>query len=141
LSFFSRPKGRRILIAAVAVVLAVLAARPASAQSPRRRLAQMDVSILGLSATVEPGAGFRIEGDLSGPALSRPIALPYTPAEEDDPNDPDDALPVAVGVTDPLTLLLPGLPVSGDYTLAKLRITSAGRPDFDVTPSRIPVRF
>lgn len=145
----------------------------AEAQVPRRRIAQMDVSILGLSATVEPsspvvpkatpagvqivvrggtgelsradverffGADFRIQGDLTGPGLSQSIALPYTPAVHDDPSDPDDQLPVHPGELDPLILPLPGLPTSGDYTLANLRITAPGRPDFDVTPNRVTVK-
>ena len=157
----------------LAGVLALSWAAPASAQAPLRKIAELRLSILGISAGVEPahpavpkntpagvrivvrsgerelslaetaavfGAGFEIQGDLSGPGLSKTLALPYTPAPLDDPNDPDDTLPVPAGPLDPLILPLPGLPVSGDYRLANLRITAPGRPDFDVTPRQVTLQ-
>ena len=57
------------------------------------------------------GEGFRVEAEVSGPGLVRPISLPRViPGAPAQP-------------ADPLLLSIPGLPVAGDYTISNLRIT------------------
>jgi hypothetical protein len=67
------------------------------------------------------GGGFEIEGDLAGPGLRAPISLPQTSSP------------------DPLVLIIPPLPTSGNYTLSNLRLTFNGATVLDVTPNRVDV--
>ena len=109
------------LLIALAGALAVAWASPASAQAPLRKIAELRLSILGISATVEPanpavpkntpaglrvvvrsgerelslletaavfGAGFEIQGDLTGPGLSKTLALPVHPGPAGRPDRP-----------------------------------------------------
>ncbi|MGE0454288.1 MAG: carboxypeptidase regulatory-like domain-containing protein [Vicinamibacteria bacterium] len=73
------------------------------------------------------GAGFRVEGELSGPGLHQTLSLPDPLADE----------PAA---SDPLLLPLPALAVAGDYSLSNLRISANGRVALDVTPSAATLR-
>jgi hypothetical protein len=133
---------------------------PAVAQPTAfRKIGEMELRLLGVSATVDPlhpvvpknipsavrivvragqgelspldavrflGPNLEVRGDLSGPGLSETLSLPFL-----NPGDPPRA--------DPFLLPLPGLTVSGNYTLANLRVESDGRPVLDVTPSSVTV--
>ena len=144
----------------IAVAVALGAASPAFAQAPTRKLGQLRLSVVGVSATLDPlepvvpkniASAVRIvvtsgetqmnAGELAtflGTAgykvealLSGP-GLPFT-----------ISLPqLAVGdplPADPLMLPLPPLRVGGDYTLSNVRITVAGDTVLDVNPSSVTV--
>jgi Carboxypeptidase regulatory-like domain len=138
----------------------VALALPALAQPiAYRKIGEMELKLLGVNATVDPlhpvipknipaavrivvkaggaelpladtirflGPDLKVRGDLSGPGLREALSLPVETA-----GDPPPA--------DPLLLSLPVLTVSGNYTLANLRIESAGRPVLDVTPQSVTV--
>ncbi len=75
------------------------------------------------------GAGFSVQGDLSGPGLTQPVSLPPPP----DPNLPP--------LDDPLVLRTPPVPIAGIYRISNLRIVAAnGRTVLDVEPSSIPLK-
>jgi hypothetical protein len=127
--------------------------------APYRKIGEMELKLLGLSATVDPvrpvvpknvpsavrivvragsaelplsealrflGPNLTVHADLSGPGLRETLSLPVLTAGD----------PLS---DDPLLLALPGLTVSGNYTLANLRIESEGRPVLDVTPQTVTV--
>jgi hypothetical protein len=89
------------------------------------RAGGVDLSLSDLSRFL--GANFAVRGDLSGPGLSQPIALPAMQAGEEPP-------------ADPLVLPIPTLPVAGNYRLSNLRIVANGRTVLDVDPSNVPLR-
>ncbi len=133
---------------------------PAFAQTTvYRKIGEMELRLLGVSATVDPlhpvvpkniasavrilvraggtelpladalrflGPGIQVKGDLSGPGLRETLSLPLIAAGEPAP-------------ADPFLLPIPGLSVSGNYTLTNLRIESEGRPVLDVTPQTVTV--
>jgi len=133
---------------------------PALAQStPYRKIGEMELRLFGVTATLDPvhpvvpknipsavrilvraagaelpladairflGPDLRVHGDLSGPGLPETVSLPV-----DSPGAPPQA--------DPLLLPLPALTVSGNYTLANLRIESGGRSVLDVLPQTVTV--
>jgi hypothetical protein len=70
------------------------------------------------------GSAFAVEGELSGPGLAYPVALPVD----------------GEALDDPLLLPLPALTRAGDYTLSNLRIVSAGGPVLDVSPSNLTLK-
>ncbi|HEX7149902.1 MAG TPA: carboxypeptidase regulatory-like domain-containing protein [Thermoanaerobaculia bacterium] len=67
------------------------------------------------------GGPFSIEGDLAGPGLRAPLRLPQTTSP------------------DPLLLIIPPLPTSGNYTLSNLRLTVNGATALDINPNRVDV--
>jgi Big-like domain-containing protein/carboxypeptidase family protein len=138
--------------------LAALSAVTANASLPN--LSSFDIPLLGLTATPEPlapvvpkntesgvrivvtggdralttaevvsylGGAFEVHGDLSGPGLDGAITLPQL-----GPSDPPPE--------DPLLLLLPPLPVAGDYLLSNLRIIKDGKSLVPISPSQITVK-
>ncbi len=152
--------GRRALIAALVSAIAAVGAAPARAQAPLRKIGELDLRVVGVSAACEPsnpvvprntssavrivvrsgaselslgdvarfvGAGFEVEGELSGPGLATTVTLPQ--------RQPGDALPA-----DPLLLPIPALPNAGDYFLSNLRLVSAGRPVLDVSPAQVVLK-
>ena len=144
----------------VTAALACLAAVPAEAQAPLRKIGEMELSLLGVSATVDPlepvvpkniasavrivvraGATELSTGDLArflGPdfAVKGELSGPGLKATLTLPAlEEGEPLP-----SDPLLLPLPALPVAGDYELANLRIEKKGLPALDVSPSRVPVK-
>ena len=149
--------GRRVL----AVVLAIAGfAAPASAQAPLRKIGELDLRILGVSAACEPASpvvpkntasAVRIvvrsggtelsSADVAelfgaGFAVGAELSGPGLAATLTLPHlEPGDALPA-----DPMLLPIPALPAAGDYTLANLRIVSGGRPVLDVAPSSVVVK-
>ena len=145
----------------LALVVSLGAAVPCVAQAPTRKLGQIRLNVVGVSATVDPlspvvpkniASAVRIvvrsgeenlsAGDLAtflGTAgykvealLSGP-GLPFTISlPQLSPNEP---LPA-----DPLLLPLPPLRVGGDYTLSNIRVTVGGESVLDVEPSTVTVR-
>jgi Carboxypeptidase regulatory-like domain len=152
---FRAPKSRSFR--ALLVGLLATASSPVLAQAPLRQIAEMKLSVLGISATVDPlnptvpknieagvrivlnvggapaspadatrffGAGFTVQGELSGPGLAVTQTL-STSAES----------------ADPLILPLPALPTSGDYDLSNLRILSSkGEIVLEVEPRHLTVK-
>jgi hypothetical protein len=151
--------GRRRYISAWMGALIALSVPAVAQPIAYRKIGEMELKLLGLSATVDPphpvvpknipsavrivvkagsaelpladalrflGPGLRVRGDASGPGLRETLSLPLLTA-----GDPPPA--------DPFLLSLPGLSVSGNYTLANLRIESEGRPVLDVTPQTVTI--
>jgi hypothetical protein len=154
---FLRDGAQTGLMLAVALAGAV----PGFAQTPTRKLGQLRLSVVGVSATLDPGSpvvpkntasGVRVvvrSGDVELSAadvatflgtagykvealLSGP-GLPFTVA-----------LPqLAVGEplpADPLLLPLPPLRVGGDYTLSNVRLTVNGESVLEVEPATTTVK-
>jgi hypothetical protein len=143
-----------------AATLAGLAPSPLEAQAPLRKIGEMELSLLGVSATVEPlepvvpkniASAVRIvvragttelsTGDLArflGPdfAVKGELSGPGLTSTVTLP-DLEEGEPLPA---DPLLLPLPALTVAGDYELANLRIEKKGLPALDVSPSRVPVK-
>jgi hypothetical protein len=124
------------------------------------RLASFDISLLGLSATVDPleptvpkntDSGVRIVVRAGDQPLSLTDVTTFlgpgfeVRAELSGPGlDHAITLPqldaLSDPAADPLLLPIPALPISGDYLLSNIRILQAGKPVLDVTPSQIPVK-
>lgn len=135
-----------------------LAAAQSPSSTPLRKIGEMEVSMVSVSAAAEPsnlvvpkntasgvrvvvrsggerlsaaeverfiGAGFRVEGELSGPGLRETISLPEAGA---------------AASADPLLLHFPALAAAGDYTISNLRLVVNGSPVLDVTPQRLTVK-
>ena len=141
------------------VLACVFGARTAAAQAPLRKIGQLDLAILGLTAAPEQAnpvvpknivTGLRVDvlagntvvsmadlGRLLGAGL-------HVEAELSGPGlGGSVTLGVANGVpisTDPLLLPIPALTTSGEYALSNLRLVSAGHVVLDVTPSRVPLK-
>jgi hypothetical protein len=85
----------------------------------------VQLSLADLTRFLGPNVG--VEGELSGPGFSQPVALPL-PAD-------DESL-----VADPLVLRTPPIPIAGNYRLSNLRVVANGRPVLDVEPSTVPLK-
>ena len=89
------------------------------------RAGGVDLSIADLARFLGPD--FAVQGELSGPAFSQPVALPAL--------QPGEELPA-----DPLILATPPIAISGNYRLSNLRIVANGRTVLDVEPSSVPLK-
>ncbi len=89
------------------------------------RAGGVDLSIADLSRFL--GHDFSVQGELSGPGLSQPVALPVL--------RPGEELPA-----DPLILPTPPIVIAGNYRLSNLRIVAGGRTVLDVDPSSVPLK-
>jgi len=89
------------------------------------RAGGVQLSLADLTRFLGPNVG--VEGELSGPGFSQPVALPL-PAD-------DESL-----VADPLVLRTPPIPIAGNYRLSSLRVVANGRPVLDVEPSTVPLK-
>ena len=146
--------------ALLAAFLLAGSAVPAEAQAPRRKIGELRLSLLGISAGVDPAnpvvpkntpAGVRVvvragTGELSladvvglfGPGftLEAEISGPGLPRAITLPvEQPGSPLP-----PDPLVLPLPPLSVAGDYPLTNIRLVSNGAPVLEVTPPQVVVQ-
>jgi hypothetical protein len=152
--------GRWRAICIWAGVSVALSASARAQPTVYRKIGEMELRLLGVSATVDPlhpvvpknipsavrivvraggvelalvdamrflGPGVQVHGDLSGPGLPQTLSLPLATG--------GDPVPV-----DPLLLPLPGLTVSGNYTLSNLRLESGGQPVLDVMPQTVTVQ-
>ena len=141
------------------VLLLSWASAPSSAQTPLRKIGELELAVRGLSATVEPenpvvpknvASAVRVvvragdrelttaeAAEFLGPAfevqgeLSGPGLTATLSLPQREPGDP---LPA-----DPFLLHFPPLPTAGDYSLANLRVVAGGRTVLDVAPSRVTV--
>lgn len=151
---FVRIAKTRIGTFAVAFLLAAL---PAAAQTPFRKIGELDLFLRGLTAGVTPlqvtvpknvASGVRLVVASGGNELSAQQieqALGGAFRIEGDLSGPGLRAPVSLPdasapSNDPLILALPPLPTAGDYVLSNLRVTVAGRTALDVIPSRVPVQ-
>jgi hypothetical protein len=141
-----------------AALVAVLAtASPALAQAPLRQIGQMKLSVLGVSATVDPlnptvpkniEAGVRIVVSVGGAPASLPDAARFfgvgftIQGELSGPGLTEtQTLSTSLESPDPFVLRLPALPTSGDYDLSNLRIVSAqGQILLEVQPRHVTVK-
>lgn len=156
------PQSARCLLG-VALLLTLLggvAPPPAAAQAPERKIAEMELLLLGVSATVEPvnpvipkntDAGVRIVVRAGGRALSLAEAAAFFGAGfwvegELAGFSLEKTLTLSSRFTgadlsaDPLLLPIPGLTASGDYELNNLRVMAEGRPVLEVQPQHVPVK-
>ncbi|MEO8500936.1 MAG: hypothetical protein ABI565_08465, partial [Vicinamibacteria bacterium] len=89
------------------------------------RAGGVDLSLADLARFL--GQNYSVQGDLSGPGLPQPVALPAL--------QPGEGLPA-----DPLILPTPPVAIAGNYRLSNLRIVANGRTVLDVEPSSVPLK-
>ena len=156
----SRPaSGRRALAPRLLLALAALLSSSPFARPEERKIAEMELLLLGVSATVEPAnpvipkntdAGVRIvvkagDRELSLAEATAFFGAPFwvegelagsalekTATLSSKGSGP--ALPA-----DPLILPIPGLAASGEYELNILRVMVEGRAVLEVQPPHVPV--
>lgn len=150
---------RRLCVLLSLVVLgSQLAAAQTPSPTPLRKIGEMEVSIVGVSATVEPlnpvvpkntASGVRVvvrSGNerLSVAEVERFIGEGFR--VEGDLSGPGlretISLPEAgaASSTDPLLLRFPPLANAGDYTISNLRLVVNGTAAVDVTPQRLTIK-
>jgi hypothetical protein len=146
------PAGSVHRLLACALVLAAWTG--VSAQAPRK-IADMRLAIVGVTADVEPAnpvvprntpAGVRVivrsaAGDVSSSDVARFFG-PDVHVEGDftGPGLKEVAALSSAGESDPLLLKLPAVPTAGDYQLSNVRLVADGRAALDVAPARVPVQ-
>ncbi len=143
----------------LALLLAVLPSA-ARAQTPLRKIGEMEVALVGLHATVDPinpvvpkntPSGVRVVVKAGAQELSAAdlaalygagfhvealLSGPGLPTTIDLPHvGPGEVLPA-----DPLLLPLPALPQGGDYQLTNIRIVAGGAIALDVDPPQVTVK-
>lgn len=148
-------------ISQLALVLATLfPALPLRAQEPTRPLTEMELSLLGVNATLEDltpvvpkglSSSVRVVVRAGGRELSAAEVRRFVGdqdfqvhAELSGPGL-QGVLPLpeegdAQSATNSLVLALPAIPVAGDYELGNLRIEAAGRAVLDVEPRALTVK-
>ncbi len=147
-------RSRAILPLALVLILGALAAPEAQSL---RKIGEMELALVGLSATVDgarpaipknvasglriliraggtpvtPGAvarllgAFRVEGELSGPSFGETVTVWQSVDGSSTATD--------------LVLPLPVMALSGEHTLANLRIVGGDRPLLDLQPHTVPI--
>ena len=124
--------------------------------APRRKIGELELSLVGISATVDPlnlvvpknvASGVRIvfrggAADLSLDQVKRFLGPQFEVRAELTGPGLRNVVEVSKGSDepDPLLLPVPSLSVSGDYELSNIRILAGGKPALDVVPSRVPVQ-
>ncbi len=150
--------GSRRLCAVLFGVALFLTAWPCRAQSPLRKLGEMEVSLFGLRAQVDPerpvvprnvGAAVRLAvraGDqelTAGQVIELFGAGVRAEAQLSGPGlSGAVSLPPAGAALpgDPLLLPIPALAVGGDYQLSNVRLVAGGRAVLDASPADVPLR-
>jgi hypothetical protein len=151
----------RRIVTLVLVSLTFLAALAAAASAqPPRKIAELELSLFGVSASVEPAeptvpkniasavrvvvragtaelsvadvARFVGSGFEIQGELSGPGLRETVTLPQRSPGDPPPE--------DPLLLPLPALSVAGDYTLDNVRVVAGGRTALDASPSHVTVK-
>jgi hypothetical protein len=151
---------RRPFAGFVGVGVFLAAASQAQAQTATHRLGQLELSVLGVSATIDPlapvvpkniASAVRVvvrngDHELSAADLTRFLGAGVrAQAELSGPGlSGTITLPyLHVGEqlpADPLFLPLPALPISGDYALSNIRLVAQGKPVLDVNPSDVTLK-
>ncbi|HTC93759.1 MAG TPA: carboxypeptidase regulatory-like domain-containing protein [Terriglobales bacterium] len=136
---------------------AVLLGMPAQAQTSLRKIGEMDLTLLGLTATVDNPApvvpkntpsGIRVifkagTTQLSDADVARFLGGSFqVQAELSGPGIQTVTLPLADApqVSSPTILPIPEIPTSGDYTLSNLRIVVNNSAVLDVFPQNVPLK-
>ncbi len=136
---------------------AVLLGMPAQAQTALRKIGEMDLTLLGLTATVDNPApvvpkntpsGIRVifkagTTQLSDADVARFLGGSFqVQAELSGPGIQTVTLPLADApqVSSPTILPIPEIPTSGDYTLSNLRIMVNKSAVLDVSPQNVPLK-
>ena len=145
--------------AAAAALFLLLSSLPgAEAQAPFRKIGELELSLLGIGASIQPESPVIPKNIPSGVRIvvrSGGVELPASAVEQllngpfqvhgelSGPGLPQTiTLPVAeTPVTDPLLLPFPGLSVAGDYRLTNTRIVVNGQTALGVSPEVAIVRI
>ncbi len=139
------------------LLCAMLLLTSTQAQTPLRKIGEMDLTLLGLSATVDNPApvvpkntpsGIRIvfkagTTQLSDADVARFLGGGFqVQAELSGPGIQTVTLPLsdAPQVNSPTILPIPQIPTSGDYMLSNLRIMVNGNAALDVSPKNVPLK-
>lgn len=149
----------RVVRTILAVALTGSVASSATAAQPAlRKIGEATLSLLGITATVEPlnpvvpkntASAVRIVVRAGGVELTSDDVARFLGGEYDiraDLSGPGLAQTISLphpdspALADPLLLPLPGLPIAGDYNLSNIRITAAGGTALDVMPSDVVVQ-
>jgi hypothetical protein len=158
----SRFRIRSVLTSRLALVSLLCGFAPSLsfAQAPERKIAEMELLLLGVTATVEPAnpvipkntdAGVRIVVKAGGQELSLSDAIAFFGPlfwveGELSGSGLDETKTLSSRGTgpelsaDPLLLPIPALARSGDYELNNLRVMAGGRPVLEVQPRHVPVK-
>lgn len=135
-------------------LLLALTASSVHAQAPLRKIGEMDLSIVGVSAVVDPprltvpkniptGVPITVRGGTNAIApglLAQLLGGAYVVEGELSGPGLGETLtlrqscPLDASSTAPLLLPIPSLPLAGTYTLSNLRIMMGNRPVLDVAP-------
>jgi len=132
----------------------------ARAQAPLRKIGELELSVLGLSATPSPlnatvpkntASGIRVivtagASPVSTTDLTRFLGVDVQVQAE--LSGPGLSGSVTIGshvpgqplTADPLLLRLPALTTAGDYVISNVRLVAGNRAVLDVTPSRVPLK-
>lgn len=142
------------LIALLAITIAVLATTVTGAAQTLRKIGEMRLAVLGVTAAVDPirpaipknvAAGVRIVlrggGAVLAPAAVAQMFGALT--VEGELSGPSLEAPVPLVATytgsQDLVLPLPALALSGEHTLSNLRLSAGGQPILDLTPSTVSI--
>ena len=159
-SLTPRHVSRPALACGLAFFAVVFASTAAPARTEERKLAEMELLLLGVSATVEPDhpvipknteAGVRIVLKTGERVLSLAEATAFfggafwVEGELAGPGLESTKTLTSKGTettpaADPLLLRTPALDASGDYELNNLRVMVGGRPVLEVQPQHVPVK-
>ena len=148
-------RARSLTRPALVTVVACMAAASLSAQGPLRKIGEMQLAVVGLSATLETvnpvvpkntPAGVRVvvrggAGEIAAADLKRFFGDDvHLEADYTGPGLAATQSLSSTGEADRLLLKLPGMQTSGDYRLANIRLVAGGRAALDVTPQQVPVQ-
>lgn len=150
---------RRCVLPALTIAMAWLAAAgSSSAQTPLRKIGEMELKLVGLNAAIDPEhpvipkntrAGVAVvvqAGGVGLPAAEVSRLLGGAFSIEAQLTGPGLAAPKALALevnasaTGPLVLPLDPLPIAGDYTLSQMRIVKDGRALLDLSPAQATVQ-
>ena len=151
---------RRVFIAALCAAELIGTASTVYAQAPLRKIGELELSVLGLTAAPDPLTATVPKNIASGiRVLVKGGAGPIAPADltrflgadvqvQAELSGPGLAGSVTLSAhipgqplaADPLLLRLPALTTAGDYVISNIRLAAGGRPVLDVTPSRVPLK-
>ncbi|HKY21469.1 MAG TPA: carboxypeptidase regulatory-like domain-containing protein, partial [Vicinamibacterales bacterium] len=152
-SGLTRKAGRSALLLSLA--LSISAGHLTYAQTPFRKIGEMELAVVGMSATPDPAvpvlpkntpSGVRIAIRSGLGSISSADVIRYFGADthvEGELAGPGLTEPLALSTADApdrLLLLIPALQTSGDYRLSNLRLVAGGRSVLDVEPGSIPVQ-
>src|SRR5512138_3516412 len=146
--------------ASLALAGGLVVSTGAASAAPRYRIGELELAVLGVSATVDPlepvvpkntAAAVRIvvksgDSELSAADVARFVGGDFEvqgelsgPGLVQTVSLPQD-LPADLRPSDPLLLPLPPIAIAGNYALSNIRLVSNGHVALDVVPADVTLR-